>query len=285
MSVTAASRTPRARRALAWARQRDPSELALGLPLLIAAVYLARLAETFQARLTVVGGDSDAISPLFIPATMDEVPDADLHIGGFGHYIVVWYVRATEWLPFYRELWHAIPPALWIASVGIVVWAAWRTFGKHAAVLTGVLGLCISPLLLYMLFTPTYHTWTLYCSAIALGLVMFLTTQARMNARVWIVAVAAALVLGAALASDRLVLLSFGPLLLAGAGVAIRHPTRHGRMVGLVTGSVAFAAIAISAGVTQIMEASGFITDPRAEGWIDATCSSHKPVHFWRKPS
>ena len=40
-----------------------------------------------------------------------------------------------------------MPFVLWMASLGLVVWAAWRTFGKHAAVLSGVLGLCVSPTL------------------------------------------------------------------------------------------------------------------------------------------
>ena len=169
MSVTTAGRTRHARRALAWAKHRDPEQLALGLPLLIAAVYLARLAQTFQERLTLAGGDSDAVSPLFIAATMDEVPDADIHMATFGHYMALGYARATDWLPFYREVWQTMPFILWMASLGLVVWAAWRTFGKHAAVLTGVLGLCVSPHLLYMLFTSSYHTWTLYSSAIAVA--------------------------------------------------------------------------------------------------------------------
>ena len=269
--TTTASPTRFARRARAWVASRDPEELALGLPLMLALIYLARLGETFQERLTVIGGSSDAIHPLFIAATMDEVPDADIDMGNFGHYFVLWYARATEWLPFDREIWEAIPPALWIASVGLVVWAAWRTVGSRVAVLTGVLGFCVSPFVLFVAFSSTYHPWTLYSPAIALGLVVFLATQTRIGARAWIVSVAAAFTLGAALASDPLVLLgTIGPLLVAGVGVAIRHPTRHGRMVGLVAGSVAFAAFAISAGVTQIMEASGFVTDPSGEGWIDA---------------
>jgi hypothetical protein len=258
-------------RVLAWLRRRDPEDLALGLPLAIAAVYLTRLAQTFQDRLTLLGGDSDAIAPLFIAATMDDVPDGDVHLGTLGNYIAVWYARATEWLPLHRELWQAIPAALWIASVAIVVWAAWRTVGKRPAVLTGVVGLCISPLLLYTLLTSSFHPWTLHSSAIAMGVVVFLALQTRMSARAVVVAVAAALALGAELASDRLVLLgSIGPLVLAGAGVAIRHPTRQGRMVGLIAGAVAVGALAISVGVTQIMEASGFFVKPRTEGWIDA---------------
>jgi hypothetical protein len=241
------------------------------LPLLVAILYLVRLAQTFQERLTVVGGDSDAISVLFIAATMDEVPDADIQMAGFGHYITLAYTRATEWLPFYREVWEVMPPALWLASLGVVVWAAWRTFGNRAAVLTGVLGFCVSPNLLYLLFSSSHHTWTLYSSAIACALMVFLTTQTHMGVRGWTVAVASALVLGVALASDRLVLLgAIGPLLLVGAGVAIRHPTRQGRMVGLVAGGVVVGAIAIGAGLSQIMEASGYITFRRAEGWVEA---------------
>ena len=103
-------------------------------------------------------------------------------------------------------------------------------------------------------------------------LVVFLTTQARMSTRTWIIAVAAAVVLGGAVASDQLVLVgAIGPLLLAAAGVAIRHPTREGRMVGLVAGLVAVGAVAIAAGVMQIMEASGFVTTTRVEGWKDAS--------------
>jgi len=237
----------------------------------IAVVYGVRLGQTFQDRLTAVGGDSDAINPLFIAATMDEVPDADIHMGTFGAYVTVWYARATEWLPFDREVWEAMPPILWIASLGLVVWAAWRSVGRWSAVLTGVLGFCVSAYVLFMLFTSSYHTWTLYSSAIAVGLLVFLTTQTAMNPRVWIVALAGTFVLGGALASDRLVLLSaIAPLVLAGAGVAIRHPTRQGRMVGLGAGAAAVGAIAIAAGVTQIMKASGFVTTPRSEGWIDA---------------
>ena len=271
MSATTARPARVVQRVRAWARQRDPVELALGLPLVIAAVYLARLGETFQARLAVIGGSSDAIHPLFIAATMDDVPDADINMGNLGHYIVLWYARATEWLPFYRELWEFIPPALWIASVGIVVWAAWRAVGRHAAILTGVLALCVSPFMLFVVFSSSYHPWTLYSSAIGIGLVVFLSLQTQMRARAWIVAVVAALVLGAALASDPLVLLgTIGPLVVAGAGVAIRHPTRQGRMIGLAAAVVAIGAVAISAVVTWIMEASGFVTDPRAERWIEA---------------
>ena len=144
--------------------------------------------------------------------------------------------------------------------------------GKHAAVLTGVLGLCASPLLLYLLFSSSYHPWTFYSPAIALGLLVFLSRQSGMSVRAWIVAVAGALALGGALASDRLVLLgSIGPLFLAGAGVAIRHPTRQGRMVGLVTSAVVAGAIAIGAAVlTPIMEAAGFVTSPRNERWTQA---------------
>ena len=246
-------------------------ELALSLPVAFGLIYLVRLAQTFQDRLVVAGGDTDAIGPLVIAATMDEVPDADVHMPAFGHYLTLAYTRATEWLPFHREVWEVVPPALWVGSLGIVVWAAWRTVGKHAAILTGVLGLCVSPLLLYILFTSGYHQWTLYSSAIALGLVVFLTTQSRMSVPAWIVAVAGALVLGGALASDRLVLLgSIGPLLLAGAAVAIRHPTRQGRMVALVAGAVVAVAIAIATVVTQIMEASGFVTTARTESWTYA---------------
>jgi hypothetical protein len=255
----------------AWVGRRSHEELALGLPLLLVVVYAGRLAQTFQDRLTVVGGDTDAIGPLFIAATMDDLPDADVHMAGVGHYLPLWYARATEWLPFHREIWEVIPPILWLASVGIIVWAAWRTFGKHAAILTGVLGFCVSPALLYVLFTSSYHTWTLYSSAVAVGLVVFLTTQSRVSARVWVVGVATAIVLGAAFATDRLVLLgAIAPLLLAGAGVALRHPTRQGRMVGLAAGAVAMVAIAIGAGLTEVMEAAGFVTYPRDEAWVDA---------------
>src|SRR5687768_15910060 len=153
-----------AERARAWVAGRDREELALALPLLVAVAYLGRLVATFQTRLTAVGGDSDAVSPLFIAATMDEVPDGDVHMAGFGHYMTLGYARATEWLPFYREIWQGMPFLLWMGSLAIVVWAAWRLFGKRAATLTGVLGLCVSPYLLYMLFTSSYHTWTLYSS-------------------------------------------------------------------------------------------------------------------------
>ena len=259
------------RRIRAWVARRDPEELAIGLPVLLALVYLARLGATLQERFTVVGGSSDAIHPLFIAATMDEVPDADVHMGNFGHYIVLWYARATEWLPFDREIWEVIPPALWIASVGTIVWAAWRTVGSRVAVLTGVLGFCVSPFLLFVVFSSSYHPWTLYSPAIAVGLVVFLATQTRMGGRAWLVAGVATFALGAAVASDPLVLLgTIGPLVLAGVGVAIRHPTRQGRMVGVVASCVAVAALAISAGLRQIMEASGFITEASGEGWIDA---------------
>ena len=288
MSVTTAGRTRHARRALAWAKDRDPEQLALGLPLLIAAVYLARLAQTFQERLTVIGGSSDAIHPLFIAATMDEVPDADIDMGNFGHYIVLWYARATEWLPFDRETENDCSGPLWIASVGIIAWAAWRTAGKHAAVLTGVLGLCVSPFILFVVFSSSYHPWTLYSSAIAMGLVVFLALQTGMSARIWVVAVAAAFVLGAALGSDPLVLLgSIGPLLVAGGGVAIRHPTRQGRMVGLVAGLVAVAAGVIAAGVkcgSWRPPASSPIRAAR-DGSRPHSCSSHRPLRFWTRPS
>lgn len=218
-----------------------------------------------------MGADSDAINPLVIAATMDEVPDADIYIGTFGAYMTVGYARATEWLPFYREVWEVIPWVLWMASLALFVWAAWHTVGNRAAVLTGVLGLCVSPWLLYLLSTSSYHTWTVYSSAIAVGLVVFLANQTHMSIRAWIVAVAATFVLGGALASDQLVLLgAIGPLVVAGAGVAIRHATPQGRIVGLVAGVVATGAIAIAAGLTQIMEASGFVVTPRTEGWIDA---------------
>jgi hypothetical protein len=271
MSATTATPARAVQRIRAWVALRSRDELALGLPLLLALVYLARLGGTFQERLTVVGGSSDAIHPLFIAATMDEVPDADVHMGNFGHYIVLWYARATEWLPFDREIWQVIPPALWIASVGIVVWAAWRTVGARVAVLTGVLGFCVSPFLLFVVFSSTYHPWTIYSPAIALGLVVLLATQARTGRRTWVVSGAAALALGAAVASDPLVLLgTIGPLLIAGVGVAIRHPTGQARTVGVVASIVAVAALPIAAVITKIMEASGFITEASGEGWIEA---------------
>ena len=270
MSLTKAGPT-RLARLRAWTRHRDPEELALGLPLLIAVVYLARLGQTFQERVTVVGGDTDAVSHLVIAATMDEVPDGEIHTAHFGQYMTFAYTRATEWLPFYREVWEAIPPALWIASVAIVVWAAWRTVGKRAAVLTGVLGLCVSAYALYILFTPSFHTWTVYSSAIAGGLLVYLTTQTRLCIRTWIVTVAATFALGGALASDRLVLVAaIGPLLLAAAGVALRHPTRQGRKIALAAAAVVGAAVAIATGITAIMKASGFVSTPRSEDWVDA---------------
>ena len=41
-------------------------------------------------------------------------------------------------------------------------------------------------------------------------------------------------------------------------------------MVGLVAGLVGVGAVAVGAGVTKIVEASGFLTVPRTEGWIEA---------------
>jgi hypothetical protein len=258
-------------RARAWVARRDSDQLALALPLAIAGAYLVRFAQTFQDRITAVGGDSDAISPLVIAATMDEVPDGEINMAGFGHYMTLGYARATEWLPFDREIWQVMPPALWIASVGVVVWTAWRSAGTWAAILTGVLGLCVSPYLLFMLFSSSYHTWSLYSSAIAIGLLIYLTVQTRVGSRAWIITAAATLLLGGALASDRLVLVTaIGPLLLAGAGVALRHPTRQGRRIALAAALVSGFAVAVSTAVTAIMDASGFVTSSRTEGWIEA---------------
>jgi hypothetical protein len=249
----------------------DSAQLALGLPIAIAGIYLVRLAQTFQERLTVVGGDSDAIIHLVIAATMDEVPDGQINNSTFGHYEIFAWTRATEWLPFYREVWEAIPEVLWMASLGVVVWAAWRSVGKWAAVLTGVIGLCVSPYLLYILFAPSFHPLTLYSSAVAVGLLVYLTTRARLDVRAWIVAVAATLLLGGAIAADRLVLVAaIGPFLFAGAGVALRHPARHGRKIALAVGLVAAGALAIAKGITAIMEASDFVTTPRTEAFEEA---------------
>jgi len=131
----------------------------VGVAVVAAAVYLAVLVANLGVLLPDMQSSSDVVSPMVMAHTIS----GNLN---YGHVfevqpIYIWFDVATARLPFARELWVALPFALFATTLGLLARTAYRAAGGWAALTTAVMGLCIAPVLFEDIYAQVFHgtTW------------------------------------------------------------------------------------------------------------------------------
>jgi hypothetical protein len=201
------------------------------------------------------------------------LPETLIHTGSGGNTVIsttgawadLWYGLLTAHLGFHRQLWE-ISPAILFAITGLVLGrGVWRVSNLACACSAVMIVFLASPWTLAIVLAPVAHN-TVYPTTAVLGATMPWLLRRRLRSRLaWgAIGIVAAVVLGADIASDKLVLITavipLGLLSLA----ALLQPRREVRLVAGGTLLAIVLAIPASIATNSIMTAEGYHTTPPA---------------------
>ena len=129
--------------------------------------------------------------------------------GKTGHAIIVqigyfWFDLAVLPLPFHKLLWLYAPYAMALLALVLLTWVSARLGGRFAALLTAALGLAASPQVLSTQAVDSYHGTTWFGTALLAAFLCWLLTSRPGRIAALAVALAVALLVGFATASDPL---------------------------------------------------------------------------------
>jgi hypothetical protein len=214
----------------------------------VGAAYLLLLAVKFDRLIASTYLNADAASAPVIGQLYGGSPaHRQVILGELEWFSTLIFELATRWMPLHRQIWEAAPYALVLASVALIAWGAFKVGGRWAGAMTGVVLLCASPRVIYLVFSLDDHSPTWFSLALLAGvLVLFESQTARLKP--WLIALLVIVVgvtVGVNAASD-VTLLAAGvaPVLLAAAGTWILAPGRHqARAWWLTVATMAIAGV------------------------------------------
>jgi hypothetical protein len=144
------------------------------LPLPVGAAYLLLLLVKFNQIVAATYLNADAASAPVIGELFGGSPaHRQVFLGQMGWFSTLMFELATRSLPLHRQLWETVPYAMALASVAMIVWAAWRVAGRWAASIAGVAILCAGPHTLGLLFSLNDHSTTWFALALLAALLVF----------------------------------------------------------------------------------------------------------------
>ncbi|MGO9898391.1 MAG: hypothetical protein ACLP0J_01570 [Solirubrobacteraceae bacterium] len=197
-----------------------------------------------------------------------EVTQTVAQFGSGGHTVIsttgawapLWFGLLTASLPLHRQLWEISPTLLSIGTALFIAWWVARVSSRRAAACAVMIILVASPWTLAVLMAPVAHNTVYPTTALAAAYLPWLMrrrTRRRLAAAA--IPIAGALVLGIAIASDGLVIVTgVAPLALV-AVVALLQPSRDARVAGWFALGTVAGAVPIALATNAIMNAAGFV--------------------------
>jgi hypothetical protein len=243
----------------------SPTQLVAGLiwlvPVILAAAYGAFFLARLRDSITALLWNSDYASGFTLAQTV-----AGLGSGGHtvisttGAYVPLWFGLLTAHLPFHRQLWEIAPTLIFIGTALVIGGSVARIAGRRAAAGAVMIVLIASPWTLAIVMAPVAHN-TVYPATALLGayLPWLIRREALGRFTAVAVAVGAGVILGVAIASDALVIVTgVVPLGLA-AVLAVIQPSRRARVAGGYALMTVAAAVPVAIATNAIMKAVGYV--------------------------
>ncbi|MGH2810620.1 MAG: hypothetical protein ACRDIA_07035, partial [Actinomycetota bacterium] len=130
--------------------------------LVMASIYTGFLAVNLQRLVAAINVSSDAAwAPVLVNDLANGPRGGLIKVGQAAHFTTLWLLSVTRPLPFRQLFWTASPFLLFLATAALVSWAAARTAGRWAGLLTLSVSLCAGPGILLTSLPQGLrgHTW------------------------------------------------------------------------------------------------------------------------------
>jgi hypothetical protein len=230
-------------------------------PTAAALVFLAVLGWSMPWVLTAVNWNSDVVSPMVLAQSLPSAPaHAIVYLGNSAPYTTLWFDELTLHLPLHRGVWVASPYVLASCGLLLLTWAASRVGGRWVAMLTFVIAVSTGPTVVYPLVSQGVHlpTDVNVILLVALLVVAEGCVTARQWRRVLLLALPIAVITGADIGSDALLLVA-GALPVLGAPLLLwlRSRERHHALVSLLSLGTTLLALAVAALTTMVADHQG----------------------------
>ena len=195
-------------------------------PALCALVYAVVVLAEFRSIITSIYLSSDtAAAPVLAHLAGGAPAGTQIVLGNHAYYEEFLFLRLTNGLPGYRQLWE-LAPMLWsVCGLGLLGWAVWRVFGRFPALLAVSALLCVGSFGRLVAFTFDWHGLTVvHVIVIAAALVWLVPRAASLSwRRVVALAVGLGLIGVLPAASDQLfVFWGLVPMVVTGFALAWR---------------------------------------------------------------
>ncbi len=128
----------------------------------------------------------DAATPEVLAALSAHAgPGRVVILGNYHFYETWWLETATRGLPGHWEIWEALPFVIAFIGIALMAWAAWRTLGAFAALVTTTVMLALGDAMREYLFTPATHGYAIAHGALVVATVVFLFERAGRGRLTW----------------------------------------------------------------------------------------------------
>jgi hypothetical protein len=232
------------------------------VPLGLAAVYFVLFLARLPQSVVEILWDSDYASGFTLTQTVAHTGDGGhTLISTTGAWMPLWFGLVTAHLPFHRQLWEISPTLLSVGTALTIGWCVAQVGTRRASVFAILIILVASPWTLSILMSPVAHN-TVYPTTALLGAYLLWLTRGGTRRRFTtiVIPLLAALALGAAIASDALLIVTgVVPMVLTLAVTAIQ-PSHRARVAALSGLATAAGAVPVAIITSAIMKAQGYFT-------------------------
>lgn len=197
---------------------REPLQVALWIPIAVAAAYVVSLA--FSVRGLLAGhyhwGPDFIWAPLLARDLAETGSGGLINVGDTPHYSTIWFLMLTESLPFSRLIWEVTPFLITLFGLALMAWAARKVAGTWAGLMTIAIGVAAGTEIFATTLTQGMRSHTWFALGATAALLVFLITRPEgIKARVLVgISLLAGLFTGVILASDPLfAVVGLAPLL------------------------------------------------------------------------
>jgi hypothetical protein len=170
-----------------------------------------------------------------------------VNLGNHAYYEAWWLETATHGLPGHWQIWQAMPFVIAFLGIALMAWAAWRTFGITAALVTATVMLALGDAMRGILFTSDTHGYVVAHGALLAAAAVFLAERGRRGTLSWRMLAVVGLpltALSAVGATDQLFEFVFLPSFAAAGCVTWwRHPGPAQRQIAIFCLGVCGASI------------------------------------------
>jgi len=228
----------------------------------LASVYFVLFASRFSGNVGAIAWVSDYSSGFTLAETIVRTgTGGHTVISTTGAYAPLWFGLLTAKLPLHRQLWEIAPTVVFIGTAATIGWSVAQFAGRRAAALSMLLVLVASPWALSFFMAAVAHNVVYPCTALLGAYLIWLT---RSSGRSQLAAIGVptlvALILGACIASDALLLVTgVFPLVLTAVIAAVR-PSRLSRRVAATAIATAAAAAPVAYLTSATMRSAGYVT-------------------------
>jgi hypothetical protein len=168
-----------------------------------------------------LGWNGDVASRYMLGATLTHnAPGGRVFTTEVGY---TWLNAATKGLPGHRTIWELYPFAIMVAALALLTWTLWRLAGRTAAALGAALAATATPAVLLSEAAQAFHGIA-YAAMIALDALLVAVALSKQSRATLVGAGAVALIVGAAAATDPLlVVIGIIPAGVGAVVVLLRH--------------------------------------------------------------